>query len=163
MVDLDYASSPAPAPAPAVTLRPASGLTRIWCGLLLLTCGVILGIGLWLSADPHGVNTHVQLGQPPCGFLEHTGYPCMTCGCTTAVTLFAHGHWGQALYTQPFGFVFGLINLAGVVLGAAGVLMGRWYGPSGLWLYFKWPWWLGGLVAAMLGGWIYKIALMRWL
>jgi len=50
-----------------------------------------------------------------------TGYPCPTCGMTTAFAHTVHGHWIDAIRSQPAGF---LIALTAFVIGlsAAGAL-----------------------------------------
>ncbi|NJL31438.1 MAG: DUF2752 domain-containing protein, partial [Phycisphaerales bacterium] len=59
--------------------------------IVLLVCLLPLVVGAALHADPQGVGTHEQLGFPACQFLEVTGYPCISCGMTTAVAL--GGSW----------------------------------------------------------------------
>ena len=51
------------------------------------------------------MGTHMQMGLPACGFKEVTGYPCATCGCTTAFAHAANGSLLDALIVQPFGAV----------------------------------------------------------
>lgn len=84
---------------------------RILAALTSLAFLAILVIGAALKPNPAGHSTHEQLGMPPCGFLSATGYPCPTCGMTTAVSLAAHAHPWRAFVTQPFGAL--------VALGAA--------------------------------------------
>ena len=63
--------------------------------------------------QPAGHGTHVQLGLPPCFFLQLTGYPCPSCGLTTSFAHAAHFHFAEALATQPFGLLlFFLLILA---------------------------------------------------
>ncbi len=61
---------------------------------------------VWLLAgiqpDPTGHGTHQALGMAPCGWAQ-LGYPCPTCGVTTAATWLVHLHPIQAVWTQPFG------------------------------------------------------------
>ena len=66
---------------------------RLWSGFLLLMFVPMLGIGLYLKPSTKGLATHTQLGLPPCGFYTEYGWPCPTCGYTTAVTHVAHGQW----------------------------------------------------------------------
>lgn len=76
------------------------------------TCVVAL---LSIDPDPKGYDTHTQLGLSPCNWPKVYGYPCPTCGATTAATLVVHGRLLAAFETQPFGATFAL---AGVALGA---------------------------------------------
>ena len=93
---------------------------RIWCAFVFAMCITMLGIGLWLSPNNNpvaggpaaGTGSHEELGLPPCGFLATTGYPCPTCGCTTAVSNFSHGHILRSFLTQPFGFAVALLAAA---------------------------------------------------
>jgi len=71
-----------------------------------------LALGLWLEPDPRGLGTHEQLGLPACGVREWSGFPCPTCGTTTAAALLLHGQPVVSWNTQPFGFLFVLGTLA---------------------------------------------------
>lgn len=75
--------------------------------------GVVM---LWrVDPDVRGHGTHEQFGMDPCGWPVAYGFPCPTCGCTTAACHLVHGHVLQAFVTQPFGM---LAAGAGVLLGA---------------------------------------------
>ncbi len=82
--------------------------------LLLLTLFAIILSSLEPSAAGYG--THRQLGFPACGFLTVTGYPCPSCGVTTALALSISGEWLIALVTQPFGLFLA------IVLGSLGFI-----------------------------------------
>ena len=69
---------------------------------------------LRVHPDPRGIGTHDQLGMDPCGWPLHYGFPCPTCGCTTAACLLLHGRPIDAFVAQPFG---ALVTIAGVLLG----------------------------------------------
>ena len=78
-------------PTDAARLAPApwkSRLVALALGVLMLTPVVI---GAFLRPDGRGVETHTQLGLPPCGWMLKYGKPCATCGMTTAVSEAAHG------------------------------------------------------------------------
>ena len=142
--------------APSAALRTAkSARTRTAAGLVLLGCLAILSLAAWLKPDPHGFGTHAQLGTGPCGALVMTGYPCPTCGMTTAFAHTVRGQWLRAFWVQPAGFVLALGTIA--LGGVAGwtVLYGRW--PR-LRLRFVTPYRLFlGLLVLLLGGWAFKI------
>jgi hypothetical protein len=85
---------------------------RGWARGLLL--GVALGlvgvfaIAWWL--DPYGsdgspllMETHRQLGLPPCTFKEITGLPCPSCGMTTSFALLVRGDLGNSLRANAVG------------------------------------------------------------
>jgi hypothetical protein len=44
---------------------------------------------------------HFSLYPYPCGFKQHYNLPCPTCGMTTAVIAFSHGHIIDAFSAQP--------------------------------------------------------------
>jgi hypothetical protein len=49
---------------------------------------------------------HFTLYPYPCGFKQRYDLPCPTCGMTTAVIAFSHGHISDAFYIQPgAGFI----------------------------------------------------------
>jgi hypothetical protein len=99
--------------------RPLMG--RLRAAGLALAMGGLLGTAAWLSPAPGHMGTHRQLGLLPCGFVTMTGYPCPTCGMTTAFAYTVHGHWLEAIRSQPAGFLIALT--AGVIgLSAAGAL-----------------------------------------
>lgn len=123
--------------------------------LLLLVCLGILGLAAYLRPDPRGWGTHAQLGTGPCGMLIMTGYPCPTCGMTTAFAHFVRGQWLRAAWVQPAGFVFAL-GTAALAVGCVWTLVrGRWPAVRLPWLT---PYRLfAGLLALLLGGWAFKI------
>lgn len=54
-----------------------------------------------------------------------TGFPCPTCGMTTAFSHTVRGSWLSAMYAQPAGFVLALATVAGLLLSARMALTGR--------------------------------------
>ena len=78
----------------------------------------VVGLSLYLEPAPDGVGTHTQLGLKPCHKLAETGWPCLTCGMTTAFAHAARFHLLDAIACQPFGaLLFASIICAGA--GAA--------------------------------------------
>ncbi len=90
---------------------------RVLASVLFVCCGGPLVLAATLTPDPAGMGTHTQLGLLDCGFEFATGYPCATCGCTTAFAYAADGSLLQALLTQPFG-AFLALGLAMMTLVA---------------------------------------------
>ena len=88
----------------------------IW-GLVGLICLGVLTAACFVKPEPAGVGTHEQLDLPACGFLERTGYPCVTCGMTTAFSYMVRGRVIMAFIVQPAG-ALGAV-LCAVVAGAA--------------------------------------------
>lgn len=64
------------------------------------------------TPDPRGHATHEQLGLEPCGWPMHYGFPCPTCGCTTAACCVVHGRLIDAFVVQPFGATVAIVGLA---------------------------------------------------
>ena len=144
----------------AARRRLARGDARVirWCAVLvLLGCGGVLGVAAWLTPDPRGYGTHEQFGAGTCGLLLATGYPCPTCGMTTAFAHTVRGRWWQAFTAQPAGFILAL-GAAAAGLTAGWVLVtGRWplrlatvLTPYRLFL---------GLLVLLLGGWAFKLVI----
>jgi hypothetical protein len=134
---------------------------RIWSAFILLICGAMLGIGMYMEPSATGFGTHSKsLGLPPCGFQKTTGMPCPTCGCTTAVTHLAHGHVIKAIETQPFGATVGIVAVILSGLSLVGLATGRWYGMT--LTTISWHWRKSVLFFCILffGGWAYKIYMM---
>jgi hypothetical protein len=131
--------------------------TRTWCTFIFLTCAAMIAVGLRLHPDLSGTGTHQQLGFPPCGLMQTTGVPCPTCGCTTAVTHFVHGHLLTAFITQPFGFAVGLLAVVLLPLTLYGAITGIWKGPSMFVLGWYWRYWVYGSLAIFIFAWVYKV------
>jgi len=133
--------------------------TRVIAGLILAGCVAILSVGAYLTPSPAGVGSHEQLGLPPCSFLAVTGYPCATCGMTTAVAHVAHGHLLMAFYTQPAGALFGLSVVAGALISGYSLVTACSLSPIGRWLWR--PRVICAIAAIVALAWIYKIILVR--
>ena len=129
---------------------------------LFVPTAIVIGLSAWLQPDPAGVGTHEQLGLAGCYVLDQFGFPCPMCGMTTTFSHMAHLELPSALLTQPFGVVLFLITLGAAVVGAMDLV-----NPAQRWLRaIRWAVardraLAGGLLLAMIGGWLYKIALMR--
>jgi hypothetical protein len=135
---------------------------RVWSIALLVASLSMLGLGLYMTPSPLGYGTHSRwLHLPPCGFLTITGYPCPTCGCTTAVTWLAHGHLWKSITTQPFGALVGLIAIAVIPLAIVGAWKGKWIGPSPMWVSFHWRSITFFLLAFIALSWLYKAGAMH--
>lgn len=107
-----------------------------------------------LRPDPSGTGTHEQLGLPPCGFQARTGYPCPTCGMTTAFALTARGRLIIALLTQPAGALAALAVFAIAIGGFYVCLAGKRLDL--FWLAWNWRAILIGSLAVALLAWGYR-------
>lgn len=75
-------------------------------GLCLLAVFVT---ALWLdpyeNGRPRRMETHRQLGLPPCSFYTMTGLPCPSCGFTTSFSLVAHADPVNAARANTVGML----------------------------------------------------------
>ena len=128
--------------------RLIAGAVFVGCVLLLVTAGRI-------TPDRSGRGTHRQLGLPPCALLMVTGYPCPTCGMTTAFSNSVRGRLGAAFRANPAGLVLALSTMVCAAVSLGVVLTGRvwvinWYRlpPTRL---------IIAVLVLILGGWTYKL------
>lgn len=127
---------------------------RLWsCGILAL-CLSILWISTTLTPSPDGIGTHRQLGYPPCLGPILTGYPCPTCGMTTAFAYAAQGKLLRAFHAQPAGLLGFILIVAGCALSLRTTFTNQ--APS-------WPGFVHTrnviifLVSVTAIGWVYKL------
>jgi uncharacterized protein DUF2752 len=90
---------------------------RFACGFFAAVCLVPLVVAAFLNPASEGLGTHKQLGKPACGFYVRTGYPCPTCGMTTAFAHTVRGELYQAFAVQPAGALAALLCAVGAVGG----------------------------------------------
>ncbi len=136
---------------PARAARPLRG-HRIRGALLMAPPLALLGVAACLTPDPCGMATHRQLGIAPCGFLESNGFPCPSCGMTTAFAHAAHGELASSFIAQPAGCVLALMCAMMVLVGGWSVwsgmdgagLVGRLFSRKAVW---------GGLLVLGLAAW----------
>lgn len=122
-------AAPPTAPAAARDSRPIGvpglGLGQRAVSLVIaLGCAAVLILGAWMDPSPAGHGTHTQLGIPPCGWKFALGYPCATCGMTTAVSHAAHGDVWSSVKVQPFGFLVALGAAVGFWIALHGAVTG---------------------------------------
>jgi hypothetical protein len=97
---------------------------------LVLGLATVFGIARWLNPyDENGqarrLETHLQLGLPPCNFRLLTGLPCPSCGMTTSFSLLMHGDWRNSLRANAVGTLLALFWLALVPWSLVSALRGR--------------------------------------
>jgi len=122
--------------------------------LVLAPCAAVLALSAWLVPSKAGYGTHRELGLPPCAFISQTGYPCPSCGMTTAFAAMAHGRFGAAWNAQPFGMVMFAMVAALAAAGLAELVTGR----DVLRNLRLGPWWAAVTIGGMFVGWGIKIA-----
>jgi hypothetical protein len=113
-----------------LTVRPyLSGWVR---GLLLaLSAGWVLVFGLaWYlnpyqeDGSPRTLETHRQLGFPPCTFRIITGgLPCPSCGMTTSFSLLVHGDPVNSLRANWVGTLLAVYGLVLIPWSLVSVLL----------------------------------------
>lgn len=148
-------SSPPPV-APAAPRPGRAVRVRLWA-LLIFACGAaVLAVAIRLRPDPRGWGTHQQLSAAPCGMILVTGLPCPTCGMTTAFAHTVRGQLIRAFWAQPTGMILALATIAATLVSAVVLVTGR---PP------RWPTRyvtpfavFFTLLALLLGGWAFKLA-----
>jgi hypothetical protein len=71
------------------------------------------------------METHRQLGLPPCTFYDKTGVPCPACGMTTSFALLIRGDVLNSLRANWTGTLLGLGCLVFIPWSVASVWLGR--------------------------------------
>src|SRR5205807_1533438 len=105
---------------------------RIALLLIVLGLGTVFTIAVRLDpyeddGTPRRMETHTQLGLPPCTFYKVTGMPCPACGMTTSFALLAHGDMGGSLQAHPIGTLLALFCLALIPWNLLCAVRGRLY------------------------------------
>ena len=141
--------------APAPPNTRARMVVRAWATLILLLTSSVLAAAIWLKPDPRGHGTHRQLGMAPCGMLIMTGFPCPTCGMTTAFAHTVRGQVLRALWVQPGGFVLCVATMGMAAVSILALVRGRWprfslksIPPHRLFI---------ALLVILLGGWAFRL------
>jgi hypothetical protein len=136
-----------PAGAPGRLAVRARGLVVFVAGAALLT------VARLLTPNPAGMGTHEQLHLPACAFEARTGYPCPSCGMTTAMAAMAQGDLALAWKAQPAGIALFLAVAALVAVGGVELVAGR-----DVWGRINFRWWhFLAIAAILLAGWGMKI------
>jgi hypothetical protein len=101
--------------------------------LLATSLGIasVFAVALWLkpyAADgqPLRMETHRQLGLPPCTFYTLTGLPCPSCGMTTSFALFVRGDFGNSLRANAVGTLLAAFCIVLLAWSGIGLFYGRW-------------------------------------
>lgn len=141
----------------AAVVRPVRlWFARLMAGATLCGASALLGIAARLDPSPEELGSHVQLGLASCALIAYVGYPCPTCGMTTAFAHMVHGRMLAAFRAQPAGLVLAIGTVAAAcaaigVLATGKVLRINWYRISPTIAVL-------GVVGLVLIGWAYKLA-----
>ena len=128
---------------------------RVACGLLASACAAPLVAAALVVPDSRGHGTHTQFGWPECGVAVATGYPCPTCGMTTAFAHAAQGDLVAGFVSQPLGLLLALGSAAMMWVALHSALTGSRAVPLAARLLQPGPMWaLAGLAVA---AWGYKV------
>jgi hypothetical protein len=102
--------------------------------LLGLALGIVavFGTAAWLNpyeADgrPRRMETHLQIGLPPCSFRLMTGVPCPSCGVTTSFALLVRGDIANSLRANAVGTALALFCAALVPWALACAVCRRYF------------------------------------
>lgn len=130
---------------------------RVISAAILVACVALLTTAASISPDREGLGSHRQLGLPACSVVVLTGYPCPTCGMTTAFTFAVRGRFLSAFHAHPGGLCVALAVAGAGVVALVVLITGKrwavnWYRVSPARVA------LGG-VLLVLGGWVYKLAI----
>lgn len=126
--------------------------------LFLLANGIVLmmAIAMWLTPDPRGFGTHLQLGLPECGFRSVMGLNCPHCGLTTSFAWFVRGQWLRSFQANPAGLLLALSGLVFCPWFYAVAFRGRWIGIRSPGLFFVYG--FAGWVLLSLVLWLLRAA-----
>ena len=109
---------------PVLGRWPRVGLVAVALGLVL-----VFAVAWWLNpyddGQPLRMETHRQLGLPPCTFKVVTGYPCPSCGLTTSFALLMKGDIANSLRANAVGTLLAGFWLALIPWSLASSICGR--------------------------------------
>ena len=134
-----------------------SMLSRCKAVLVLVGCIAILFLSVWISPDRAGFGSHQQLGLPPCNMVMITGYPCPTCGMTTAFSYSVRGRLISAIQAQPAGFLLAMVTMMTAIASIGVIFTGKvwvvnWYRTSPAIVTIA-------AIAVILLGWVFKLVM----
>jgi hypothetical protein len=99
---------------------------RLYALAIALMSIAALGVAARMTPSRNHLGTHRQLGLPPCAFVAMTGFPCPTCGMTTAYACTVRGRLIEAVRASVFGSIMAVGTAALAVLGLVCAVTGRY-------------------------------------
>jgi hypothetical protein len=101
--------------------------------MVALASMTILGVAAWLHPyDEEGrpllMETHRQLGLPPCTFKLVTGMPCPSCGMTTSFALMMHGDLLASMRANAVGTILTVLCMLAIPWSLLCACKGRLFG-----------------------------------
>lgn len=100
---------------------------------LLLTVATLGGV-FWIAmqlypydeqGNPRKMETHTQLGLPPCSFRVMTGKPCPTCGMSTSFSHFVRWDFRNSWRANAVGLLIALCCVLVLVWSVISLIRGR--------------------------------------
>ena len=137
--------------------RPRAGWRyRFWAGAAMVVCTGVLVLAGYVTPAAEGLGTHQQLNLPACGILQRTGYPCPTCGMTTAFSYMVRGRVLQSFITQPAGALAAICCILAALTTGYITITGRRLERLDRYIYLaglNWLWLIMSITAIALLAW----------
>lgn len=121
-----HEETPRPVDAvPVLTSWVRGTLVGVVAGLV-----TVFAIAAWLNpydgeGQPRAMETHRQMGLPPCTFYKLSGMPCPSCGMTTSFALLVRGDVLNSLRANAVGTILAAVCLAIIPWGLASIVVNR--------------------------------------
>jgi len=136
-------------------------LTIVTLGLL-----AVFAVAVYLKpyeddgVTPLRMETHRQLGLPPCTFKTMTGLPCPSCGMTTSFALLVRGRLLSSLRANCVGTLLAAFCLVLIPWNIGSIVLGRPLFIVSLERALMWS--IIGFLALMLLRWAIVLTMLHW-
>jgi len=102
---------------------------RAFLVVIVLGLVAVFAVAIYLDpyrgGEPLRMETHRQLGLPPCTFKEMTGLPCPSCGMTTSFSFMVRGDVWNAVQANVVGALLAAFCMLVIPWSVACVVTGR--------------------------------------